>query len=58
MARFVQDPVLNKPNCFIIEYDDDEEEELSELANGVPTGCAACGGPYPYCKDSCNLWDN
>ena len=23
----------------------------------VPVGCEACGGPYPLCKDSCNLFD-
>lgn len=29
------------------EYDDDNP----------PFGCAACGGPWPHCKDSCNLFD-
>lgn len=24
----------------------------------VPSGCAACGGPYPYCKTSCKLFDD
>ena len=24
----------------------------------VPTGCAACGGPYPDCRDSCNAISN
>lgn len=24
----------------------------------VPVGCKACGGPYPLCKDSCNLFDS
>lgn len=23
-----------------------------------PVGCAACGGPYPYCKTSCKLFDD
>lgn len=23
----------------------------------VPVGCEACGGPYPLCKDSCDLFD-
>lgn len=23
----------------------------------VPIGCSACGGPYPMCKDSCNIFD-
>lgn len=22
-----------------------------------PAGCLACGGPYPYCKTSCKLFD-
>ena len=24
----------------------------------IPEGCAACGGPYPHCKDSCPLFGN
>lgn len=28
---------------------DDEDE--------VPSCCETCGGPYPLCKDSCNLFD-
>lgn len=31
------------------EYNDDEEP---------PVGCAACGGPYPFCKISCPLFDD
>jgi uncharacterized C2H2 Zn-finger protein len=23
----------------------------------VPSGCSACGGPYPSCKTSCNVFD-
>ena len=23
----------------------------------IPVGCRACGGPYPNCKTSCNLFD-
>ena len=23
-----------------------------------PAGCMACGGPYPYCKSSCNIFDD
>lgn len=23
----------------------------------IPSGCRACGGPYPECKSSCNLFD-
>ena len=24
----------------------------------IPEGCAACGGDYPNCTDSCPLFDN
>lgn len=23
-----------------------------------PAGCMACGGPYPYCKSSCKMFDD
>lgn len=23
-----------------------------------PAGCRACGGPYPYCKESCMMFDD
>ena len=23
-----------------------------------PAGCKACGGPYPYCKASCKMFDD
>lgn len=23
-----------------------------------PAGCRACGGPYPYCKPSCRMFDD
>lgn len=23
-----------------------------------PEGCIACGGPYPYCKSSCKVFDD
>ena len=26
--------------------------------SGIPEGCAACGGPYPNCKDSCPIFDD
>lgn len=25
---------------------------------GIPRGCAACGGPYPLCKDGCPVFDD
>ena len=24
----------------------------------IPEGCAACGGPYPQCVNSCNMFDD
>ena len=32
-------------------YEDDDYDE-------VPEGCRACGGPYPDCMTSCNLFDD
>lgn len=47
------------------EYEQDkgyEKEWTSELMeiyrDDIPSvGCRACGGPYPYCKTSCKLFD-
>lgn len=48
------------------EYDDGDPEE-KEWAPGAlnayggnvpPSGCRACGGPYPHCKTSCKLFDD
>ncbi len=38
------------------EYDYDEEEDYDD--DTPPVGCRACGGPYPYCKTSCKLFDD
>ena len=37
----------------IYESDDDDYGD-----DEVPEGCAACGGPYPYCTTSCPLFDD
>ena len=26
--------------------------------NDIPEGCSACGGPYPYCAESCPIFDD
>ncbi len=26
--------------------------------NSAPVGCLACGGPYPYCTTSCQLFND
>lgn len=46
-----------------LEYVSDEEESKGHFndaddTDDVPSGCAACGGPYPYCKTSCELFDD
>lgn len=35
----------------------DSFDEPSE-DDDIPEGCAACGGPYPYCKTSCKMFDD
>lgn len=46
------------------EYEDEETKEwslnvLSAFGKDIPpAGCMACGGPYPYCKSSCKLFDD
>jgi hypothetical protein len=46
------------------EYESDEEvewtEEMLDMEQGdiPPAGRRACGGPYPYCKMSCKLFDD
>ena len=50
----------------LAEWDDlseDEQYERLEESEGldddhVPSGCRACGGPYPYCRDSCPIFDD
>lgn len=34
-----------------------EENHRKPKQEKVPVGCNACGGPFPMCKDSCNLFD-
>lgn len=36
------------------------ENDYGEIYNDeidIPEGCDACGGPYPDCKASCNMYD-
>ena len=42
-------------------YTDDESLSMNWIDDSdddVPEGCAACGGPYPRCCDSCPLFDD
>ena len=41
--------------CFDAELFDDYDYENY---NGVPIGCAACGGDYPNCKTGCPMFDD
>ena len=44
------------PSCgWEIEELDYEYESADEMP---PAGCKACGGPYPYCKTSCKMFDD
>ena len=36
------------------DINDDDYNEFDETME-IPEGCAACGGDYPNCIDSCNL---
>ena len=40
--------------CFDAEYFDDDDVD----ADGIPMGCSACGGPYPFCTTSCPMFDD
>lgn len=43
------------PSCgYSMDEDDWDRDDDSE----IPSGCAACGGPYPQCKTSCKLFDD
>ena len=48
------------PSCgYIMDIDDWDEDDLDdeEDEDGIPFGCSACGGPYPDCISSCNMFD-
>ena len=44
----------NDNGDWILDDIDDEYDELYEDTE-IPEGCAACGGDYPNCIDSCDL---
>lgn len=39
-------------DCYYVEslFEDSEDD--------IPDGCAACGGPWPDCQSSCNMYDD
>lgn len=36
----------------------DYEEIWDDEEDDIPEGCAACGGDYPNCADSCPIFDD
>lgn len=38
--------------------DERGDEYLIFMDDMPPAGCKACGGPYPYCKASCKMFDD
>lgn len=40
---------------FTIYIDDPDDDEDGD---GMPEGCAACGGPWPSCQTSCSMYDD
>lgn len=62
------DDKANEPSIDPDTYDHFEETELEdeveytprtqkEYRGYIPSGCNACGGPYPLCKMGCSLYD-
>lgn len=49
-----------------LEYEYEGPDEIEWMDDGLgvikgdvpPAGCRACGGPYPYCKASCKMFDD
>lgn len=35
-------------------YGEDDDDDNDD----IPEGCAACGGPWPDCETSCNIFDD
>lgn len=43
-------------DCF--GYFNEDDLDLDCCDDDIPEGCLACGGPYPHCMSSCNLFDD
>ena len=61
--------ILVCPNCgeevdemdYEYEYDDEYDEygdDFEDDSDIPPKECLICGGPYPQCRISCNLFDD
>lgn len=44
-------------NCGNV-FDMDDLDLDDEDGDGIPAGCARCGGPYPSCMSGCNLYND
>lgn len=51
-SSWVRESTLNK--MFMREAEKFEKS----MKEDIPSGCRACGGPWPNCKDSCPLYDD
>ena len=40
----------------IFDWGDEDVDKIDE--EDIPDCCAACGGPYPDCMTSCNMFDD
>ena len=38
--------------------DEDQDDFFGSDDEGIPEGCAACGGDWPNCTTSCPLYDD
>lgn len=45
-------------SCLEATYEDDYGYNYHDDILDIPEGCRACGGPYPNCTISCNLFDD
>lgn len=47
------------PSCGWELVQDERGDDYLVFRNDMPpAGCRACGGPYPYCKPSCRMFDD
>lgn len=46
------------PDPMEVVVDERGDEYLIPKNDMPPAGCRACGGPYPYCKPDCKMFDD
>lgn len=67
MSKIDSESLICKACNFSIEIEDYSDHDydgyndydlyFSSAPDDIPEGCDACGGPWPNCIDSCNLYD-